>query len=105
MLLVSIASNQQTIIDPNENLNAIYYQYAFCLYQAAEFRAALNIINAGIAHIKAIDSHFMLADLFLLKAATLQPLGHPQAAQSAGKQAAILSEIFAVELYPIPNPD
>lgn len=97
--------NSQTIINPNENLNTIYYLYALCLYQQNDFNATLKIVYAGISQIKDNNSHFMLADLFLLQAAALNKLGHTADAQSAGNKAAALSEIFTIELYPIPNPD
>lgn len=92
---------QNKILFKNENLNSIYYQYAVRLYQKNNFATALAIVDTGIQHITDIDSHFMLADLFLLKSAIHIKLNQLKDAQIAGAKAASLSEIFSLELYPL----
>lgn len=87
------------IVAPNDNLNSIFYLYAYCLYQNFEFELGLQVINRGITYITAHNSHFMLADLFLLKSVFLTSLKHSQEAKLTAQKAQSLSEIFNTELY------
>ncbi|WP_427910809.1 helix-turn-helix transcriptional regulator [Pediococcus parvulus] len=99
---LTLIQNEKVVL-PNDNLNSIYYLYANCLFNNSEFEPDLQVVNQGMTYITAHDSHFMLADLLLLKSAILSQLKQPQAAKDSAKKAQTLSEIFQTELFPLPN--
>ncbi|WP_412989393.1 helix-turn-helix domain-containing protein [Pediococcus siamensis] len=93
----------QAVSAPNNNLNSIYYLYGNCLYNQGEIELGLKVVNQGISYTTSHDSHFMLADLYLLKSALLAMLKRTEEATQTAQKAQTLSEIFKTELYPLPQ--
>ncbi|MDG2984957.1 helix-turn-helix domain-containing protein [Latilactobacillus curvatus] len=56
----------------DENINILFYLYSLALYQDHHFQKAFAIANQGIDWLSNHDSHYMLADLFLLVACTIK---------------------------------
>lgn len=56
------------VMDPDENLNAVFYQYAQVLLQQGQINRAVQTISAGVNWATAHDSHYLLADDYTLLA-------------------------------------
>ncbi|WP_367370170.1 hypothetical protein [Latilactobacillus curvatus] len=83
----------------DENINILFYLYSLALYQDHHFQKAFAIANQGIDWLSNHDSHYMLADLFLLVAKTATALNDPQAATAASLKSDTLAEIFNQSRY------
>lgn len=56
------------VMDPDENLNAIFYRYAQVLLQQGQVDQAVRIISEGVNWAVSHDSHYLLADDYTLLA-------------------------------------
>lgn len=96
-VLAIVNAGQFTHYD--ENINILFYLYSLALYQDHQFQQAFSIANQGIDWLSEHDSHYMLADLFLMVAKAATALHDPKVAADANLKSDTLADIFNQSRY------
>ncbi|MDB1552447.1 helix-turn-helix domain-containing protein [Latilactobacillus sakei] len=96
-LRVILKTNRLLSFD--ENINSFYYLYSLSLFEHAEYATALLIANEGIDWTTVHQSHYMLADLFLVCAKAAEQLSQPSTAEVAYQKSETLATIFDITTH------
>lgn len=90
---------EERLIDPQDNVCAIFYQYARTCLHLGQPERALPILLEGIAWAVAHHAHYLLADDYYLLAQIYEGLQQPTASSAAQQTSAQLAQTIKQVVY------
>ncbi|GAY71945.1 hypothetical protein [Lentilactobacillus kosonis] len=82
------------IIQPDKNLNVVFYQYGMALLHQKKLNESINVLQNGVKWATDHDSNFMLADFFFMLAHEYVAINDEVHAKEADNNYRVISKVF-----------